>query len=160
MIKDLDYAMRVIKTTMQNQTVELCYPNYYIVGAGISVPELPSASGIIENCKLKCRELDEKLYKEFECETKEYEKDPMKYYSEWIEFAYPNRIDRSNLIQGVKCKSKDFFRKFDACADFGFREVCKYRFYYELRRQFKACIKLSRNQRIYICRKCNGQSGH
>lgn len=106
MTKDLDYAIRVIKATIQDHSPEVCYPYFFIVGAGISAPEIPIASEIIKKCKRKCKELDEISYIQFENETKVHENNPMKYYSEWIEFAYPNRIDRSNLFKGLNAKAK------------------------------------------------------
>lgn len=30
----------------------------------------------------------------------------MRYYSKWIEFAYPNRIDRSNLFKRLNATAK------------------------------------------------------
>lgn len=106
MTKDLDYAIRVIKSTIQDHSPEVFYPYFFIVGAGISAPEIPIASEIIKKCKRKCKELDEISYIQFENETKVHENNPMKYYSEWIEFAYPNRIDRSNLFKGLNAKAK------------------------------------------------------
>lgn len=87
-------------------TASCGYPPFFIVGAGISAPEIPIASEIIKKCKRKCKELDEISYIQFENETKVHENNPMKYYSEWIEFAYPNRIDRSNLFKGLNAKAK------------------------------------------------------
>ncbi len=92
MTKDLDYAIRVIKATIQDHSPEVCYPYFFIVGAGISAPEIPIASEIIKKCKRKCKELDEISYIQFENETKVHENNPMKYYSEWIEFAYPSLL--------------------------------------------------------------------
>ena len=79
MIKDLDYAIRVIKASIQDHSPEVCSPNFFIVGAGISAPEIPIASEIIPK---------------------------------------PNRPKQP--VQGSKCESKDFFREFDTCTDFGF----------------------------------------
>lgn len=59
MTKDLDYAIRVIKSTIQDHSPEVFYPYFFIVGAGISAPEIPIASEIIKKCKRKCKELDE-----------------------------------------------------------------------------------------------------
>lgn len=73
MTKDLDYAIRVIKATIQDHSPEVCYPYFFIVGAGISAPEIPIASEIIKKCKRKCKELDEISYIQFENETKVHE---------------------------------------------------------------------------------------
>ena len=46
MIKSIDEAIRIIKTTMLNNT-DTHFPYFFIVGAGISVPEIPASKGII-----------------------------------------------------------------------------------------------------------------
>lgn len=71
MTKDLDYAIRVIKATIQDHSPEVCYPYFFIVGAGISAPEIPIASEIIKKCKRKCEELDEISYIQFENEKRD-----------------------------------------------------------------------------------------
>lgn len=47
----LDYAIRIIKATMKNHSNESFFPYFFIVGAGISVPEIPAAYEIIDECK-------------------------------------------------------------------------------------------------------------
>ena len=95
----LDYAIRIIKATMKNHSNESFFPYFFIVGAGISVPEIPAAYEIIDECKDKSKKFDEISYIQFENEIKSCETNPMRCYSKWIEFAYPNRIDRSNLFK-------------------------------------------------------------
>ena len=45
----LDYAIRIIKATMKNHSNESFFPYFFIVGAGISVPEIPAAYEIIDD---------------------------------------------------------------------------------------------------------------
>lgn len=57
----LDYAIRIIKATMKNHSNESFFPYFFIVGAGISVPEIPAAYEIIDECKdiyVKCHDKD------------------------------------------------------------------------------------------------------
>lgn len=51
----LDYAIRIIKATMKNHSNESFFPYFFIVGAGISVPEIPAAYEIIDECKDKSK---------------------------------------------------------------------------------------------------------
>ena len=94
----LDYAIRIIKATMKNHSNESFFPYFFIVGAGISVPEIPAAYEIIDECKDKSKKFDEISYIQFENEIKSCETNPMRCYSKWIEFAYPNRIDCIALL--------------------------------------------------------------
>ncbi len=87
----LDYAIRIIKATMKNHSNESFFPYFFIVGAGISVPEIPAAYEIIDECKDKSKKFDEISYIQFENEIKSCETNPMRCYSKWIEFAYPNK---------------------------------------------------------------------
>lgn len=102
----LDYAIRIIKATMKNHSNESFFPYFFIVGAGISVPEIPAAYEIIDECKDKSKKFDEISYIQFENEIKSCETNPMRCYSKWIEFAYPNRIDRSNLFKRLNATAK------------------------------------------------------
>ena len=102
----LDYAIRIIKATMKNHSNESFFPYFFIVAAGISVPEIPAAYEIIDECKDKSKKFDEISYIQFENEIKSCETNPMRCYSKWIEFAYPNRIDRSNLFKRLNATAK------------------------------------------------------
>lgn len=66
----LDYAIRIIKATMKNHSNESFFPYFFIVGAGISVPEIPAAYEIIDECKDKSKKFDEISYIQFENEIK------------------------------------------------------------------------------------------
>lgn len=70
------------------------------------MPEIPAAYEIIDECKDKSKKFDEISYIQFENEIKSCETNPMRCYSKWIEFAYPNRIDRSNLFKRLNATAK------------------------------------------------------
>lgn len=106
MTHDLDYALRTIKTTMYLHRNNPYFPYFFIVGAGISVPEIPAASGIVEICKNTIREMDPEVFSLYDETSKQFANNGMKYYSSWIEYAYPNRIDRSQLFRKLCSKSK------------------------------------------------------
>lgn len=82
------------------------FPYFFIVGAGISVPEIPCASKIVDICKKTVKEIDDELFKQYEEESEKFADNGMKYYSTWIEYAYPNRINRSQLFKDLCSKSK------------------------------------------------------
>lgn len=105
MIKNIDEAIRIIKTTMSNNT-DGFFPYFFIVGAGVSVPEIPAAKAIIDNCKKKIKAIDPAFYEEYEKASQPFIENPMKYYSSWIEYAYPNRKDRSNLFKQLNAQAK------------------------------------------------------
>ena len=104
MIKSVDEAIRIIKNTNQNKTIK--YPYFFIVGAGISVPEIPAARDIIEQCKNEAKKRDKSGYIDFSKNLDSKEISTMDEYSSWIDFVYPNRIDRSNWFRKLNDKSK------------------------------------------------------
>ena len=106
MIQNLEKALYVIKSTMHHHKKDTYFPYFFIVGAGVSVPEIPSASKIVDLCKEKVKEIDPELYAQYEESTKSFLENGMKYYSTWIEYAYPNRIDRSRLFKSLCRKAK------------------------------------------------------
>lgn len=106
MIQNIDQALRIIKSTMFHHKNSSYFPYFFIVGAGISVPEIPSASRIVEICKKTVQEIDDTLFKQYDEESKAFVDNGMKYYSSWIEYAYPNRINRSQLFKDLCSKAK------------------------------------------------------
>lgn len=76
-------------------------PYFFIVGAGISAPEIPLASGIVELCKDELNKRNPNYYARCIEEMHQHEHDPVKNYSGWIEFAYPNSIDRSRFFKSI-----------------------------------------------------------
>ena len=106
MIRNLEQALHVIKSTMHHHKSDTYFPYFFIVGAGVSVPEIPSASKIVDLCKDTVKEIDPNLFDQYEESTKSFIENGMKYYSTWIEYAYPNRIDRSRLFKDLCRKAK------------------------------------------------------
>lgn len=107
MIQNMNKAIITIKTTMSNhQKSSAVFPYFFIVGAGISAPEIPTSNTIIEQCKKKVKDISQENYQECKEETEDYINDPITYYSSWIQYAFPNRIDRSNYFKELIKKSK------------------------------------------------------
>ena len=106
MIQSLDQALRIIKSTMFHHKSNAYFPYFFIVGAGISVPEIPTASAIVDICKKTVQKIDGELFIQCDEESKAFSNNGMKYYSSWIEYAYPNRIDRSRLFKNLCNKAK------------------------------------------------------
>lgn len=106
MLYDLESALHIIKSTMHHHKKSEYFPYFFIVGAGISVPEIPTASKIVDICKETVRTIDPELFVQYDKKSKDLSNDGMRYYSSWIEYAYPNRIDRSNLFKSFCNKAK------------------------------------------------------
>lgn len=71
-------------------------PYLFIVGAGISAPEILSAHGIVQHCQEKVKELyqdDEEIERIYE-KSKEFSENSAGYYSYWFGQAYKNKIHR------------------------------------------------------------------
>lgn len=84
-------------------------PYLFIVGAGISAPEILTANGIIDQCKEKveqlCRGDEEKLAKI--CDAAErLGENSAKYYSYWFEQAYKNKIHRQQYLKSIMNDSR------------------------------------------------------
>ena len=84
-------------------------PYLFIVGAGISAPEILTANGIIDQCKEKveqlCRGDEEKLAKI--CDAAErLGENSAKYYSYWFEQAYKNEIHRQQYLKSIMNDSR------------------------------------------------------
>ncbi len=106
MTQNLDQTLQTIRATMYLHKNNAYFPYFFIVGAGVSVPEIPSASKIIDICKKTVQEIDYSLFSQYEEESKSFAENGMKYYSSWIEYAYPNRINRSQLFRDLCSKAK------------------------------------------------------
>ena len=65
MLQNLDQTLRVIKATVHNHKDDIIPPYFFIVGAGISSPEVPLASRIIELCQEEVNKCDQEGYKRF-----------------------------------------------------------------------------------------------
>ena len=56
------------------------FPYFFIVGAGISVPEIPSASKIVDICKETVKEIDPEIFAQYDEDSKSFSENGMKYY--------------------------------------------------------------------------------
>lgn len=106
MVQKLEQVLHTIKSTMYHHKNDAYFPYFFIVGAGISVPEIPSASKIVDICKETVKEIDPEIFAQYDEDSKAFSENGMKYYSSWIEYAYPNRINRSQLFKRLCSKAK------------------------------------------------------
>lgn len=89
-----------------HDTFALCesgtFPFFFIVGAGVSAPQIPTASEIIELCKKKVK--NNISFSRWENEAKTMNESLL--YSFWIEKAYPSQETRrlffKNLVEQAK----------------------------------------------------------
>lgn len=106
---DLEKGIQIISNTISLLNDDADYPYFFIVGAGVSVPEIPTASDIIKKCKEIVKKRNEAEYQEALKSINIRDKDSEKEYSAWIEKAFPNPINRSNfyksLIKNAKISS-------------------------------------------------------
>lgn len=78
-------------------------PYLFIVGAGISAPEILSAHGIVQHCQEKVKELyqdDEEIQRIYE-KSKEFSENSAGYYSYWFGQAYKNKIHRQQYLKSI-----------------------------------------------------------
>lgn len=79
-------------------------PYLFIVGAGISAPEILSANGIVQHCKEKVKELYKDNTVEFnsiEEKSKSLNINSAEYYSFWFGQAYKNKIHRQQYLKKI-----------------------------------------------------------
>ena len=91
-----------VKTTAEQGTIES--PYVFIVGSGISAPEILTAGGIIEHCQERVRELYKEDNEELENVSQESEKllvNSAKYYSYWFGQAYKNKKNRQQYLKDI-----------------------------------------------------------
>lgn len=91
-----------VKTTDDQGTIES--PYVFIVGSGISAPEILTAGGIIEHCQERVRELYKEDNEELEKVSQESEKllvNSAKYYSYWFGQAYKNKKNRQQYLKNI-----------------------------------------------------------
>ena len=84
------------------------YPYFFIVGAGISTPEIPSATGIIDHCKNKLNQMYEGQAEldNIVDNAKKLDENTAKYYSYWFGTAYKNKIHRQQYLKEIISNSK------------------------------------------------------
>lgn len=103
---NLNDAVQKISDTLDLQGNSKDYPYFFIVGAGISMPEVPSASQIIEICKRKVKDRGENVFNIANHKSSVHEDNPMCHYSFWVESAFPNPINRSEFYKSLILNSK------------------------------------------------------
>lgn len=109
-ILSLRGAINLIWETVEiGREMESGCPYLFIVGAGISAPEILTANGIIDQCKKKVEQLcqgdEEKLQRI--CDTAErLGENSAKYYSYWFEQAYKNKIHRQQYLKSIMNNSR------------------------------------------------------
>lgn len=84
-------------------------PYFFMLGAGVSVPEIKSASGIINECKNLIKEMydgNEDRLNLFNKEAEAFENNIMKYYSFWFEKAFRNKDERKVYLEKMIQDSK------------------------------------------------------
>lgn len=88
-------------TEEQSQNGEL--PYLFIVGAGISAPEILSANGIVQHCQEKIKELyqDEEEIDAIFKKSEELVVNSAGYYSYWFGQAYKNKIHRQQYLKNI-----------------------------------------------------------
>lgn len=98
---DLDECLSEI-----HDTFALCesgtFPFFFIVGAGVSAPQIPTANGIIELCKKKVK--NNISFSRWENEAKTMNESLL--YSFWIEKAYPSQEKDAYFLKILLNKPK------------------------------------------------------
>lgn len=106
---DLDKGIQIIGDTIALLEDKKDFPYFFVVGAGISVPEIPTASKITEMCKKLVEKRNSVAFQNELKTEKELSLDASSAYSFWIEKAFPNPINRSSfyksLIKNAKISS-------------------------------------------------------
>lgn len=102
----LDEGIQIISDTVELLNDKNNFAYFFIVGAGISVPEIPTASKIIEICKEKVKARGEDAYQRALANSVPYESNPSQLYSSWIDSAFPNPINRSAFYRDLIKKAK------------------------------------------------------
>lgn len=68
-------------------------PFFFLVGAGISYPQVPLAASIIEHCKAIASQ-DNRIYEPSRNK-------PIQLYSHWFQRAYPQRVQRQDYLKAL-----------------------------------------------------------
>ncbi len=92
----------------EEQTPNGELPYLFIVGAGISTPEILSSHEIVQHCQEKIYELykdEEEIRRLFE-KSKEINANSAEYYSYWFGQAYKNKIHRQQYLKSIINKAR------------------------------------------------------
>lgn len=99
----INLIWETVKITEEQDSVVKC-PYLFIVGAGVSVPEIVPASGIVQDCQKKVEDLygenEDELKRIFE-ESETLEQNSAAYYSYWFGQAYKNKIHRQQYLKKI-----------------------------------------------------------
>lgn len=111
-IVDLKQAVSLMWQTVElnkNEQEKAVLPYVFIVGAGISMPEIVGSNGIIKHCK----SVVENLYTDniealnlIKDKAIKYEERPDLYYSYWFEQAYKNKYHRQKYLERIISEAK------------------------------------------------------
>ena len=95
-------------TITEDQNTNNEIPYLFIVGAGISAPEILSAQGIVHHCQEKVKELyrDENEINEIFVKSNNLSVNSAKYYSYWFGQAYKNKIHRQQYLKQIIAKAR------------------------------------------------------
>lgn len=88
----------------EEQGVGISCPYVFIVGAGISAPEITTANGIIKHCMEQVKSRYEENGEELDLILNKAERlttNSAKYYSFWFEQAYKNKIHRQQYLKSI-----------------------------------------------------------
>lgn len=102
----VEKAVSLIDSTLQLHKSDHSLPYFFIIGAGISAPEIPLAGKIVELCKEEVLRRNSEYYSKCVEEMQQYEDNAMQNYSGWIERAYPNSVDRSRFFKSIITEAK------------------------------------------------------
>lgn len=104
----INLIWETVKITEEQGAVAEC-PYLFIVGAGISVPEILPASGIVKHCQDKVKELygdnEEELNSIFD-KAGTLTVNSAEYYSYWFGQAYKNKIHRQQYLKSIISKAR------------------------------------------------------
>jgi hypothetical protein len=82
-------------------------PYFFLIGAGVSSPEIKTAKEIIKECKELIQSMyGQETFQRIEVESQTLESNSMRNYSFWFEKAYENMIERKNYLEDMIHKSK------------------------------------------------------
>ena len=96
-----------VKTTTEQGGTEC--PYIFIVGSGISAPEIVTAGGIIEHCKDRVKKLygeESEEWKRVLEDSETLKANSAKYYSYWFGQAYKNKKNRQQYLRDMINKAR------------------------------------------------------
>lgn len=107
--ESMDHLYRTLYQYKLQEDDQKATPYFFLVGAGISRPEIDGSRGIIDACKKQVAEMytdDLDKIESIEKEAEEHKSNTMSEYSFWFKIAYPNRKERENYLKSIIQKAK------------------------------------------------------